>query len=137
VRNSMSVPELEKISFPQNYASALVESGETKDVLTINVDASGGYTAFLERIACDWFGGSNPPDTRSILELVIDGVPRRFEYEIQINKPYIFNPPFVARHTIVWRVTNNDVPHIENGVQKTGAHWYGVLCDGVFAKPKP
>lgn len=127
-------PELEKIQFPEHYAYALVGSKEKREVYFLPI--TGGYVGFIERIACDWFEGSDPPNTRSIIEFVVDGFTRKYEYEIQINKPYIFDPPLVARSYIRWYVTNNDVPHTESGVEKTGAHYYGILCDGFLAKPK-
>ena len=132
----MSVtPELEKLQFPEHYAYVLVGSQEKKEVFYLPITA--GYTAFIERIACDYFEGSNPPTTSSMIELIIDGVTRRFEYEIQINKPYVFDPPMVARHEIKWYVTNNDVPYVDDkGAQKTGAHYYGILCDGTLCKIK-
>ena len=134
----MSVtPKLDIINFPKHYAYVLVESKETKDVFTLTVEGSGGYAAFIERIACDWQAGSNPPETSSVIELIIDGYTRRFNYEIQINKPYVFDPPIVALKSIIWRVTNNDVPYTAtDGTAKTGGHYYGVLCDGIFARPK-
>ena len=127
-------PELEYLQFPEHYAYALVESGETKVIFDMQV--SGGYVAFIERIACDWEPGSKPPSTAAVLELIIDGVTRRFDYEVQINKPYVYDPPLVARHSIKWRVTNNDVPHVEDGVQKTGGAYFGVLTDGLLCRPK-
>jgi hypothetical protein len=135
-RDNVSVvfPELEIINFPEHYTYSLVESKETKEVFYMHV--TGGYTAFIERIACDWQEGVNPPETRSIIELIIDGFTRRFDYEIQINKPYIFDPPLVAKNYIRWKITNNDIPHTLNGEQKTGGHYFGVLCDGCLAKPK-
>ena len=132
----MSVtPPLEVIQFPEHYVYALVESGETKEVFYLPM--TGGFKGFIERIACDYFEGSNPPATRSVLELVIDGFTRRFDYEIQINKPYVVDPPIVVKDYIRWRVTNNDIPYLDDkGEQKTGAHYYGILVDGVLARPK-
>lgn len=132
----MSVtPELERLQFPEHYAYVLVGSLEKKEVFYQRI--TGGYTAFIERIACDWFEGSLPPSTRSVLELEIDGFTRKFEYEIQINKPYVFDPPLVARDHIRWWVTNNDVPYTaDDGSAKNGAHYYGILTDGFLAKPK-
>lgn len=131
----MSVtPELERLQFPEHYAYVLVGSREKKQVFYLPI--TGGYTGFIERIACDWHAGSNPPATRSILELEIDGFTRKYEYEIQINKPYVFDPPLVARNYIRWWATNNDVPHTESGEQKDGSHYYGILTDGFLAKPK-
>jgi len=121
----MSVsPELEKIPFSNHYAYKFVDVGEKKEVLTIRID--GGYTGFIDRITCDWYEGTNPPNTTSVIELVVDGFTRRFDYEIQINKPYVFDPPLVARNYIRWFVTNRD----------TKSHYYGVQCDGYAAKPK-
>ena len=134
------VPPLEYMNFPKHYESVLVESKEIKDVFNIKVSGSGGFVAFIERIAFDWTEGSDPehvPSTAAVLELVIDGVKRKYEYEIPINNPYIFNPPYVARRNIILRVTNNDVPYqASDGTQKTGAHWFGVMIDGTFARPK-
>lgn len=120
----MTVPSLEAIAFPEHFAYGSVGIGERKKIFDLPVTA--GYTAFIERIACDWFEGTDPMDTMSLLELVIDGVTRRFQYEIQINKPYVFDPPIVATNFIRWYVTNND----------TKAHLYGVMTDGFFCRPK-
>jgi hypothetical protein len=98
---------------------------------------NGGFKGFIDRIACDWEEGSNPPATRSILILEIDGVTREFNYAIDINKPYVFDPPIVVRNYFKWRITNNDVPYIAaDGTRKTGAHYYGILTDGCLARPK-
>jgi hypothetical protein len=135
----MSVtPEIERIQFPDPFAYALVGSGVLQQkVFDMAIEGTGGYTGFVERIACDWFEGSNPPATRSILELNVDGFIRQYQYEIQINQPYVFNPPLVARRWIRWYVTNNDVPYVANdGTQKDGSHTYGILTDGFLAKPK-
>lgn len=130
-----TAPALENIQFPQHYVYELVGSGETKEVFRI--DVNGGYVAFIERMAFDWFEGSNPPATRSVIMLVIDGVRRSFEYQIDINKPYVLDPPIVARNRVSWIVTNNDVPYkAADGTDKNGSHYYGILCDGVLAKPK-
>lgn len=128
-------PPLEFIQFPEHYAYALVESKETKEVFYLPVTA--GFVAFIERIACDYIEGSNPPATSSVAELIIDGFPRKYNYEIQINKPYVFDPPIVARNSIRWVITNNDVPYTaDDGTAKTGAHYYGILVDGLMARPK-
>ena len=119
-----TTPRLDIVPFPEHYAYVLVESGESKEIFYLPVTA--GYVGFIERIACDWFEGTDPPDTRSILELVIDGFTRKFEYQIDINKPYVLDPPIVARNYIRWRVTNND----------TKSHYFGILTDGYMAKPK-
>jgi hypothetical protein len=127
-------PEIERVQFQQTYACGYFLSGETRELWYIKVDA--GYTAFVERIACDWFGGVNPPATGSIVKLIIDGFPRTFVYQIDLNKPYVFDPPIVAKHFVRWVITNNDVPGIVNGKQLDGSHYFGVLTDGFFAKPK-
>lgn len=130
-----TVPPLESIQFPQHYTYEVVNSGETKEVFLLIVN--GGYVAFIERIAFDWFEGSNPPATHSIVALMIDGVRREYEYQIDINKPYVLDPPIVARNRISWTVTNNDVPYTAtDGTPKNGAHYYGILMDGYFCKPK-
>ncbi len=132
----MSVtPELERTPFPEHYAYVLVGSKQGKEIFYLPI--TGGYVGFIERIACDWVEGSNPPATRSILEFEVDGFTRRYEFEIQINKPFVFDPPLVARDHIRWFATNNDVPHIgSDGSSKDGSHYYGVHCDGYLAKPK-
>ena len=131
-------PELEYIQFPEHYAYVLVEAGQTKEVF--NIPVSAGFVAFIDRIACDWSEGSDPshvPSTAAVLELIIDGFTRRFQYEIPINNPYVYKPQIVARRFIKMRVTNNDVPYTaSDGTPKTGAHYYGVLIDGIFARPK-
>lgn len=132
----MSVtPELEVLPFPEHYAYALVESGETKEIFYLRM--SGGFKGFIERIGCDWEEGSDPPATRTTHELIIDGFSRKFEYEIQINKPYIFNPPIVVNNYVRWITANRDVPYTAaDGTAKTGAHYYGVLIDGILARPR-
>jgi hypothetical protein len=129
------VPELEYLNFPKHYEYAVVLAGETKEIYTLTPDA--GYVAFIERIACDWFCGIFPPATHSVLKLVIDGVPREFRYEIPINNPTVLNPPYVARNSIKWIVTNNDVAGlVPSGKMQDGSHWYGCLLDGSYARPK-
>lgn len=132
----MSVtPELEYLQFPKHYEYALVESQETKEIFYLLID--GGYKGFIERIAFDWFEGSNPPATRSTLKLIVDGFTRSFDYQIDLNKPYIFNPPIVAKDYIRFVVINRDVPYTaSDGSAKTGGHYYQVLIDGVLARPK-
>jgi hypothetical protein len=137
--DKMSVtPEIERVQFPDPYVYALVGSGVIKQqVYYLSIEGSGGYTGFVERIACDWFEGSSPPTTRSTLYLDIDGFIRTYEYQIQINQPYVFDPPLVATKWIRWLVTNNDVPYIAtDGTAKNGSHYYGILIDGFLAKPK-
>jgi hypothetical protein len=130
-----TTPELEYQQFPEHFISVLVESGETKEVFYTPM--TGGFKGFIERIACDYIEGSNPPATASVIELIIDGFTRRFDYEIQINKPYIFDPPIVVKNYFKWRITNNDIPYqASDGTQKTGGHIYGILTDGVLARPK-
>jgi hypothetical protein len=132
---SLSVtPRLEMQQFPEHYAYALVESGETKTILYIRM--TGGFVGFIERIACNWTEGSAPPATRTIHKLIIDGFTREIDYEIQINKPYTYDPPIVVREYIRWITTNNDVPYTSEGTAKTGAHFYGIMIDGVIARPK-
>ena len=98
---------------------------------------TAGFKGFIQRIACDWFEGSSPPSTRSVIEFIVDGFTRKLEYEIQINKPYVLDPPIVVNDYIRWRVTNNDVPDTaSDGSAKTGAHYYGVLCDGIMVRQK-
>jgi len=129
------VPKLERMQLPDPYKYVLVGSGERKKAFEFLIN--GGYVAFVERIACDWTEGSDPPATRSILELDIDGVNRKYEYEIQINKPYVFDPPIVARKYIRWWATNNDVPYTAaDGSAKNGSHYYGILTDGLLCKQK-
>ena len=132
----MSVtPQLETIQFPNQYVYVLVEAGQTREVFKTQM--TGDFTGFIERIACDWEEGSNPPATGTILVLDIDGFPRTFQYEIPINNPLVYNPPIVVRKYFRWLITNNDKPYVSNGVQKTGGHYYGILTDGVLSKPKP
>jgi hypothetical protein len=120
----MTLPALEEIFFPEHYGYAFVDVGQRVKIFDLPV--TGGYTAFIERIACDFQEGTDPPKTASVLELIIDGVTRKFNYEIQINKPYVFDPPIVAVNWIRWYATNND----------TKGHWFGVLVDGRFCRPK-
>jgi hypothetical protein len=121
----MSVsPELERLQFPEHYAYVLVDVGEKKEVFYLPIN--GGYVGFIERIACDWFEGTNPPSTCSVVEMIVDGFPRKFDYEIQINKPYVFDPPIVARKFIRWFVTNKD----------TKSHYYGIQTDGYLCRLK-
>jgi hypothetical protein len=131
----MSVtPELEVVQFPEHYAYVLVDSNEKKEIFYLPM--TGGFKGFIDRFAFDWFEGSNPPSTRSVIEVIIDGVTRKFEYEVQINMPYIFDPPIVVINFIRVVVTNNDVPYVKDGEQKSGAHYYGFMVDGCLARPK-
>lgn len=85
----MSVtPEIERLNFPTHYAYVLVQPNVKAKVFELLV--TGGYTAFIERIACDWFEGQNPPKTASLLEFDVDGFIRQYQYQIQINQPYVF-----------------------------------------------
>jgi hypothetical protein len=128
-------PLLERINFPEHYSYTLVQAGETKEVYRMRL--TGGFVAFIERIACDFIEGSNPPTTKSTIAFIVDGFSRKFDYEIQINKPYVFDKPLVARREIRWLITNNDVPYqASDGTQKTGGHFFGVLCDGILVRVK-
>lgn len=114
----MSVtPNLECLEFPNSFQYVLVASGQTKELFYLPIN--GGYVGFIDRIACDWF-------ENTVLEFIIDGIPKRIEYEIQINKPYVYEPPLVARRFIRWRAINND----------TKDHYFGILCDGRLCKQK-
>jgi hypothetical protein len=119
------VPEIERLQFPDHFWSALLAPGERRKVVDISIEGSGGYTGFVERIACDFFGNA-PDGTCTLHEFIIDGFVRSFQYEIEINKPYTYDPPIVARKNIQWYVTNND----------TVSHYYGIMIDGFLAKPK-
>lgn len=132
----MSVtPELEYTQFPEHYAYALVESKEKKEVFYLPM--TGGFVGFIERLAFDWQEGEDPPVTQSVIELIIDGFTRKYYYEMQINNPYVFDPPIVVRNNVRVIVTNNDIPHTSSaGEAKTGAHYYGIMIDGTMARPK-
>ena len=132
------VPELERIQFSQSYNYVFLPSNPGVPVQVWYTKIDGNFVGFIERIAFDWFlGTSNTTATASLIQLNIDGFIRSYQYSIDINKPYVFEPPLVARNFISWTITNNDVPGLNSqGKQVDGGHFYGILCDGFLAKPK-
>lgn len=122
----MSVsPQLDCLELHE-YKSVTVDAGET--TLIIDYPVSGGYVAFIEKIACDlpYEEGTSGAIARMWHEFIVDGVVTKIQYEIPINKPKEYNPPVVASSRVAWRFYNAD----------SRAHTIGVLVEGRLCKIK-
>lgn len=108
------------------YQYKTVAAGEIK--IIIDYPVSGGYVAFIERIACDL--PTEEETTGAIAkmwhDLIVDGVHTKIQYEIPVNKPRIYNPPIVALNKIEWHFYNAD----------SRAHVIAILVEGRLCKPK-
>lgn len=121
----MSVtPSLECLELHE-YQYITVGAGATEFIIDYAV--AGGFTAFIEKIACDlpYEETTSGAIAKMYHEFIVDGTPTKIKYEIPINKPREYNPPIVAMSTIKWRFYNAD----------SKAHVIGVLIAGRLCKP--
>jgi len=118
-------PELDRREL-HIFEHKAVAAGET--VTIIDYPVSGGYVAFIERIACDLPYEEKTEGTIALMwhEFIIDGVPEKIQYEIPINNPRRYDPPKVARTRVKWRFYNAD----------SKSHTIGILIEGQLCKPK-
>ena len=122
----MSVtPPLECLGLHE-YQYVTVGAGETTFI--IDYPVSGGFTAFIEKIACDLPYEETTVGAIAKMwhEFIVDGNPTKIKYEIPINKPRDYDPPIAALSSIKWRFYNAD----------SKSHTIGVLIEGRLCKPK-
>lgn len=91
-------------------------AGEKATVYYLPV--SGGYTAFIDKIACDW-----AEDT--YYEFIVDGVLiEKVKRLIPMDNAESFNPPIISTKSIKWIFHNDSDEGLE-------VH---ILCDGSLCK---